>query len=112
VERIYTQARELCESLGETPQLFPVLWGLARIYDQRDLNMGREVGEQLLNLAQRAQEPALLLEAHHECWANLFSLGELSSALSHTERVLSFTIPRSTAISPPSTAGMILECAR
>ena len=76
----------MCERLGETPQLFPVLWGLARVYDQRDLNMGRELGEQLLGLAERMQEPALLLEAHHERWANLFSLGELSSALTHTER--------------------------
>ena len=86
VERVYTKAREMCERLGETPQLFPVLWGLARVYDQRDLNMGRELGEQLLGLAERMQEPALLLEAHHERWANLFSLGELSSALTHTER--------------------------
>jgi class 3 adenylate cyclase len=87
VEENYTQARELCQQLGETPQLFPVLWGLARVYDHRAaLNMGRELGQQLLDLAQRLQEPALLLEAHHELWANLFSVGELTSALTHTER--------------------------
>ena len=28
VERAYTRARELCQQIGETPQLFPVLWGL------------------------------------------------------------------------------------
>jgi predicted ATPase len=94
VEKVYIQAREMCERLGETPQLFPVLWGLARVYDQRDLNMGRELGEQLLNLAQRAQEPALLLEAHHELWANLFSLGELTSALTHTERGIELYNPQ------------------
>src|SRR4029434_9664355 len=27
VEENYTRARELCERFGETPQLFPVLWG-------------------------------------------------------------------------------------
>ena len=27
VETVYTQARELCEQIGETPQLFPVLYG-------------------------------------------------------------------------------------
>ena len=94
VERIYTQAREMCERLGETPQLFPVLWGLARVYDQRDLNMGREMGEQLLALAERVREPALLLEAHHERWANLFSLGELTSALTHTERGIELYNPQ------------------
>ena len=86
VERVYTQARELCGQLGETPQLFPVLWGLARVYDHRDLNMGREMGEQLLALAERVQEPALLIEAHHERWANSFSLGEFAAVLNHAER--------------------------
>jgi class 3 adenylate cyclase/predicted ATPase len=86
VERVYTQAREMCERLGETPQLFPVLWGLARVYDHRDLNMGCEMGQQLLALAERVQEPALLLEAHHERWANSFSLGEFAAVLNHAER--------------------------
>ena len=33
VEENYTRARVLCEQLGETPQIFPVLWGLARMHD-------------------------------------------------------------------------------
>jgi predicted ATPase/class 3 adenylate cyclase len=87
VEQTYIEARELCERLGETPQLFTVLWALARIHDSRgELNVGRELGEQLLKLAQRSQDPALLLEAHHELWANLSSLGELTSAQTHLER--------------------------
>ena len=28
VGKAYTRARELCQQVGETPQLFPVLWGL------------------------------------------------------------------------------------
>jgi predicted ATPase len=87
VERNYTQAREMCDRAGDTPQLFPVLWGLARVYDhRRGYNMGRELGEQLLALAERLQDPALLLEAHHELWASLVNLGELTSALAHAER--------------------------
>jgi predicted ATPase/class 3 adenylate cyclase len=83
----YTRARELCERLGDTPQLFPVLWGLARMHDVRgELRVGRELGGQLLTLAQKAQDPALLLEAHHELWANLSALGELTSARTHTEQ--------------------------
>ena len=35
VERLYTRARELCEQVGEPPQLFRVLWGLWRVYYQR-----------------------------------------------------------------------------
>ena len=87
VEENYTRARALCEQFGETPQLFPVLWGLARMHDVRgELKVGRELGGQLLRLAQRVQDRALLLEAHHELWANLSALGELTAARTHTEQ--------------------------
>ena len=87
VEENYARARLLCEQFGETPQLFPVLWGLARMHDVRgELKVGRELGEQLLTLAQRVRDPALLLEAHHELWANLSALGELTAARTHTEQ--------------------------
>ncbi|HXV84371.1 MAG TPA: adenylate/guanylate cyclase domain-containing protein [Candidatus Binatia bacterium] len=86
LERIYVEARALCERLGETPQLFPVLWGLARVYDTRgELKRGSELGGQLLASAERLQDPALILEAHHELWANLSDLGEFSAALTHTK---------------------------
>jgi class 3 adenylate cyclase/predicted ATPase len=86
VEENYTRARALCDRFGETPQLFPVLWGLARMHDVRgQLRIGQELGKQLLKLAQQAQEPALLLEAHHELWANLSAAGELLKARTHLE---------------------------
>jgi predicted ATPase len=87
VEENYTCARVLCGQFGETPQLFPVLWGLARMHDVRgELRVGRELSEQLLRLAHGAQEPALLLEAHHGSWANLSLLGELIAARTHVEQ--------------------------
>ena len=95
VEENYTFARELCERLGETPQLFPILWGLARVHDVRgELNVGRSLGTQLLAAAQRLQNPALILEAHHELWANSLHLGEFSSALNHTERGIELYNPQ------------------
>jgi predicted ATPase len=87
VEETYTQARELCHRLGETPQLFPVLWGLSRLFNFRgELQIARELGEQLLSLAQHVQDPGLLLEAHHTLWAISFDLGELASAQAHSEQ--------------------------
>jgi len=87
VEANYTRARVLCDRLGETLQLFPVLWGLARVHDVRgELKMGRELGGQLFTIAQRAQDPALLLEAHHTLWATLTNLGELTAARTHMEQ--------------------------
>jgi predicted ATPase len=35
VEHTYARARELCQKAGETPQLFPVLYGLWLFYCKR-----------------------------------------------------------------------------
>jgi predicted ATPase/class 3 adenylate cyclase len=87
VERTYARARELCQQLGEIPQLFPVLWGLWMFHGLRgELQAARELGEQLLNLAQSIQDPALLLQAHHALWTTAVCLGELASAREHTEQ--------------------------
>ncbi|MFQ5853233.1 MAG: hypothetical protein ACE5JU_21960, partial [Candidatus Binatia bacterium] len=87
VAQTYIEARELCERLGDTPQLFPVLWGLSRVYHARgELHKDRELGDQLFSLAQSMQDPALILEAHHTLWATLSSLGELLSSKEHFER--------------------------
>ena len=46
VEHAYTQARALCQQVGETPELVPVLCGLWRFYVQRSqLHTARELGE-------------------------------------------------------------------
>src|SRR5438132_9114200 len=55
VEHAYTQARALCQQVGETPQIVPALFGLWRYYLVRpQLHMARELGETLLRLAQHA----------------------------------------------------------
>jgi predicted ATPase len=51
----YGQALELCRKIGQTPELFPVLFGLSIFYLVRaELKKTRELAEQLLNLAERA----------------------------------------------------------
>jgi predicted ATPase len=46
VEYAYTQARALCQQVGETPALVPVLFGLWRFYAVRSqLHTAREIGE-------------------------------------------------------------------
>jgi predicted ATPase/class 3 adenylate cyclase len=83
----YARARELCRQVGETPQLFPVLWGLRAFYAQRaELHIARELAEQLLHLAQRTQDPALLMEAHRALGVTLLWLGELVPAQAHLEQ--------------------------
>jgi TOMM system kinase/cyclase fusion protein len=81
----YARARELCRLVGgETPQLFQVLRGLWYFYLQRvELRTARELGEQLLSLAQRVEDPALLLEAHYALGNTVNYLGEFSAAQAH-----------------------------
>src|SRR5262249_43300659 len=46
VELTYARARALCAQVGDTPQLFPTLWGLCRFYLGRGaLPTARELGE-------------------------------------------------------------------
>jgi tetratricopeptide (TPR) repeat protein len=86
VREAYTRAHELCRQLGETPQLFPVLWGLWVFYFVRaELNTARDLGRQLLHLAQSINESAFLLESNLALGAVLLRRGELVAALEHLE---------------------------
>ncbi len=83
----YTRARELCHELGETPQLFPVLFGLWLAHLVRaELQAARELGEQLLNLAKHTEDRALLLEAYRALGATLCYLGDLVASEEHLEK--------------------------
>jgi class 3 adenylate cyclase/predicted ATPase len=87
VERAYVRARELCQQMGDTAQLIPVLGGLRRHYSQRaEYQQVRELGEQLLHLAQHRQDPVALLEAHLGLGLTLWDLGELIEARTHLEQ--------------------------
>jgi class 3 adenylate cyclase/predicted ATPase len=87
VEQVYARAQELCRLVGETPQLFPVLWGLWRFYTARcEYPRAQALGEQLLSLAQQVHDAALLLEAHHVLWATLVWSGAFVAAQVHLEQ--------------------------
>jgi len=87
VEESFVRMRELCEQLGTPPQLFPVLFRLRSFYMVRsELDKARELGDQLLRLAEDTQDPGLLLEAHYALGATLFYAGEFVSAQQHLEQ--------------------------
>jgi predicted ATPase len=94
VGHAYARARELCQQVGETPQLFPVLRGLWNFYLIRtELRTARELAEQLLNLAQRTQDPALLQQAHSALAGALVHLGEFAAAQAHLQQGLTLYDP-------------------
>jgi predicted ATPase len=95
VEHAYTRARALCQWLGDTPEIFPVLFGLWGFYETKgDLRTARELGEQLLTLAQRRHDPALLLQAYRALGDTLFHLGEFAPARAHLEQGLALYHPQ------------------
>jgi predicted ATPase len=80
--------------VGETPQLFQALWGLWYFYLVRaEFQTARELGEQLLDLAQRVLAPGLLLLAHRVLGQTLTFLGEFSAAQVHLERAMTLHDP-------------------
>jgi class 3 adenylate cyclase/predicted ATPase len=94
VEHAYTHAHALCQQVGETPELAPVLLGLWRYYLVRpQLHTARELGETLLHLAQPADDPALSVIAHYALGVTWFSLGALPTARQHAEESIALYTP-------------------
>jgi class 3 adenylate cyclase len=86
LEQAYTRARVLCQAVGESPQLFPVLWGLWGVYNIRtEFQAAHELAEQCLHLAQRVQDQDLLLEASVALGSTLLWRGEFAPARAHLE---------------------------
>ncbi len=95
VERTYARARELCRQIGDTSQLFPVLFGLwVFYYVQGALPTARELVEECFTLAQSTQDSGLLVEAHIAFAATLFHQGEFPVALAHVEQGLTLYDPQ------------------
>jgi class 3 adenylate cyclase/predicted ATPase/ribosomal protein L40E len=87
VEHAYDRARELCQRLDNSREIFPVLFGLWGYYDVRaNLREAREVGERLLTAAQAQQDPALLVMGCRALGETFFWLGEVGEARAHLER--------------------------
>jgi class 3 adenylate cyclase/predicted ATPase len=94
VEHAYTQARVLCQQVGETLDLIPVLFGLWRFYVQRSqLHTARELGEILLRLAQQAHDPALAVVAHYALGQTWLCLGVLPAARQHLDEGIAHYTP-------------------
>jgi predicted ATPase len=87
VEQVYTRAQELCQQVGEGPQLFSALAGLWRFsLNLPRLRTARELGEQCFSLAQRLQDSVRLQEAHLMLGSTLLYLGEPALARPHLEQ--------------------------
>jgi predicted ATPase len=83
------RARELCQQVGETAQLFRLLARLWSFHLVRaELQTAHEFAQQCLTLAQQMGDQTVLLSAHQGLGQVLLHLGALVSARSHLEQVL------------------------
>jgi hypothetical protein len=65
VGRAHARAQELCQQVGEAPQLFPVLFGLELFHSMRgNLKTALEIEAQLHHLAQRHPDPLHRVEVY------------------------------------------------
>jgi class 3 adenylate cyclase/predicted ATPase len=95
VEQVYDRVYQLCQQLGETPQLFPILLGQQLFYAARGkVRTACELGERCLKIAQQVQDPTLLLGAHHALGDTVYWLGELTQARVHQERAIALYNPQ------------------
>src|SRR6185295_3365278 len=94
VEQAYTQAYALCQQVGETPELAPVLLGLLNFYTGRaQFHTARELGDTLLRLTQRDPNPALALLVHSRLGQTQLYLGALAAARQHLEAGIALDTP-------------------
>jgi predicted ATPase len=95
VEQTYARAQQLCHHLDDPQQRFTVLRGLWNYYNvHAELQTARTLGEQLLTLAQQAQDPAMLLVAHRALGATLLVLGTTASAHAHFAQSIALYDPQ------------------
>jgi class 3 adenylate cyclase/predicted ATPase len=92
--RAFARARTLAAEMEDGPQLFPVLFGqiLFRLL-RGELDVAREVAQEMLGLAERQQDAAGLVVAHRALGTNLFWLGRPALARPHIDQALALFDP-------------------
>ena len=94
VATAYNRSYELCQQLGDTPRLVLVLFGLWRYATMPPpLSRARELGEQLLRLAESSDEPTHHVMAHYALGYCALCVGELPAARDHLESSLEHCAP-------------------
>jgi predicted ATPase len=89
VEQAFTRAQQLCQRLGDPPQLFHALFGLLFVHLLRaDTSAAYRLAERLQRLAQAADDSGLLLLAHSASGNILLFMGDYPRARQHLEAVM------------------------
>jgi class 3 adenylate cyclase/predicted ATPase len=94
-EPILTRAAVLAQQVGEPPQRFAVLQRLFWFrWTRAEFQAAQAVAEQLLDLAQRQHDPAILLGARHMMGYLLCQVGAFAPARTHLEQGIALSNPQ------------------
>ncbi|MCP4257774.1 MAG: AAA family ATPase [Planctomycetes bacterium] len=90
VERTYRRALELCREIGATPQVPPLLYALGRHYYlfRAEYQTTHEIGEQLHSMAQKENDPSILMMAHTVIGSVSYWFGKFAATREHVEQGL------------------------
>ena len=89
LETAYYRARELCREVGGSPKLFPVLRRIGVFCMVRgDLPAAYDVNQQMLQIAESANDDALILEAQLSLGLTITYQGEFEAAHAAFERAI------------------------
>ncbi|MBV7331300.1 AAA family ATPase [Chloroflexi bacterium TSY] len=90
VEEAFLRAETLCQEIGDTPEIFPVLYGLWTFFHARaDHQQARSLSQRWLSLAKQRNEPMPLLTGHRTLGVTLLHMGEFEAARTHLDACLS-----------------------
>lgn len=90
VADVYTRARAVCATLGDPPDVFPVLFGLWTFHCVRARHgEAAELADAMVAMAKRSGEPELLAEAHMVRGITGYFMGEFGSAADELGRAWS-----------------------
>lgn len=94
VGQAYLRARDICRTLGESPQLFLALSGIFTYYLVRgQFDKAAEMAEINLKVAVEAQDEGLIVEAAQDQGAILLYSGDMHSAIPHFVKVKELYVP-------------------
>jgi len=114
VQTIFQRCCRLAEQLGERPQLFAALSGLATCYLARgELSAAAPVGDQLLHLAKAMPVPLFAVLAHAGVGWRFCCEGNFGDALEHllyATAVYAEGVPRETINIDPGTLAITALC--
>ncbi|SFQ33173.1 Adenylate and Guanylate cyclase catalytic domain-containing protein [Bradyrhizobium sp. Ghvi] len=90
----YARARCLCDALNDTPNLLKALWGEFVHYHVRgETDRSHRIAENLLDLAGRQNDAAILVAGHRAVGDSWLHRGQLALARAHLERGLALYDP-------------------